>query len=208
MAIHYHIHPEHPQNHKIAKIATELRRGALILYPTDTVHAIGCDITSKNAVEKIRHLRKLASDKPLTFLCHSLTHIAEFAHVSDAAYRIIKHLIPGPYTFILPATKLVPKLVQNPKRKTTGIRVPDHKICTALLNELNNPIVSMAARLPFIEEIGSVEDLFYHFEKHVDIIIDDESPYRTEVSTMIDMSAEEIAIGREGMGLQKALQYI
>ena len=208
MAIHYHIHPSHPQTNKIAKVVEELRRGAVILYPTDTVYAIGCDILQKEAIERIRQLRRLSTDKPLTFLCHSLTNISEYAHVSDAAYRTIKHLIPGPYTFILPATKLVPKLVQNPKRKTTGIRVPDNAICRMLLEELGNPIISMSARMSVPTEIETIDDLFDNFERLVDVIVADDSGHGTHVSTMIDMSGDEFRIGREGLGLEKALQYL
>lgn len=208
MAITYHIHPEHPQPHKIKKVVEELRDGAVMLYPTDTVWALGCDLNSKDGVERIRQLKRLASDKPLTFLCHSLANIAHYAHVSDPSYRIIKHLIPGPYTFILPATKLVPRLVQNPKRKSCGIRVPDHPICTALLEWLDNPIVSMSAVIPFQEEIATSDDLLANYEKLVDVIINDESSYRTAVSTVIDMTKDEFFIDREGLGLDKARQYL
>lgn len=208
MAIHYHIHPEHPQAHKLEKVAGELQRGAVMLYPTDTVFAIGCDLNQKNAIERIRRMRKLTNDKPLTFLCHSFANISQYARVSDPGYRLIKHLIPGPYTFLLPATKLVPKLVQNPKRKTTGIRVPDNRICHALLEMLDNPIISMSAQLPFSEEIESTDDLFANFDHLVDIIIDDESNYRTRVSTVIDLSADDFRIEREGLGLERALQFL
>lgn len=208
MAITYHIHPEHPQLHKIDKVVDELRRGAVMLYPTDTVWALGCDITSKDGVERIRKLKKLANDKPLSFLCHSLANISEYAHVSDRAYRTIKHLIPGTYTFILPSSKLVPKIVQNPKRKTCGIRVPDHRTCMQLLATLGNAIVSMSAQIPFAHEIESTDDLMANYEKLVDVIIDDGSPYRTAVSTVIDMSGDEFSIEREGLGLDKALQYL
>lgn len=208
MAITYHIHPEHPQVNKIDKVVEELRDGAIMLYPTDTVWALGCDLNSKNAIERIRVMKKISNDKPLTFLCPSLANISQYAHVSDQAYRIIKHLIPGTYTFILPAAKLVPKLVQNPKRKTCGIRVPDHRICQVLLERLDNPIVSMSAQLPFDTEIETMEDLFVNYDKLIDVIIDDHSSYRTALSTIIDMSADEFRIERKGLGLEKALQYL
>jgi tRNA threonylcarbamoyl adenosine modification protein (Sua5/YciO/YrdC/YwlC family) len=136
MAIIYELHPETPQAYQVAKIREALKDGAVILYPTDTVYAIGCDLNVKSAVERVRQIKQMSNDKPLTFLCPSLSNIAAYAHVSDSAYRLIKRLIPGPYTFLLPATKLVPKLVMSPKRKTTGIRVPDHAICQALLQAL------------------------------------------------------------------------
>lgn len=123
MAKIYTVHPTGPQIRTIEQIKKALQDGAVMLYPTDTVYAIGCDLNAKSAVARVRFLKQLANDKPLTFLCPSLSNVATYAIVSDWAYRIMKHLIPGPYTFLLPATKLVPRLVQNPKRKTTGIRV-------------------------------------------------------------------------------------
>ncbi|NEO59499.1 MAG: threonylcarbamoyl-AMP synthase, partial [Moorea sp. SIO4G2] len=142
MATIYTIHPETPQIRRIEKIREYLQDGAVMLYPTDTVYAIGCDLHVKSAVQRVRRLKQLSNDKPLTFLCSSLSNIAKYARVSDPAYRIMKHLIPGPYTFLLPATKLVPKLVMSPNRKTTGIRVPDHNVCQALLSALGHPIIS------------------------------------------------------------------
>lgn len=147
MAKIYKIHPETPQTRTLEQVIGELRQGAVMLYPTDTVYAIGCDLLSKDAIERVRQLKQMSNDKPLTFLCPSLSNIAHYAMVTDAAYRIMKSLIPGPYTFILPTTKLVPKLVLNPKRKTTGIRVPDHGVCQALLATLGNPIISSSANL-------------------------------------------------------------
>lgn len=141
MAVIYQLHPVTPQAYQVAQIRAALQAGAVILYPTDTVYAIGCDLNAKSAISRVRQIKQIANDKPLTFLCSSLSNISTYAQVSDPAYRLIRHLIPGPYTFLLPATKLVPKLVMNPKRKTTGIRVPDHPICQALLKSLGNPII-------------------------------------------------------------------
>ena len=185
MAKIYTVHPDNPQLRTIEKIKQALQDGAVMLYPTDTVYAIGCDLNVKSAVERVRLLKQLANDKPLTFLCPSLSNVATYATVSDPAYRIMKHLIPGPYTFVLPATKLVPRLVQSPKRKTTGIRVPDHAVCLALLNALGNPIISTSAYLPEDEQgeplsvrtqnqVSRVE-LFDRLDKLVDAIVDDGS---------------------------------
>ena len=132
MAKLYELHPKNPQRRTIEQIVSALQSGAVMLYPTDTVYAIGCDLSNKSAIQKVRRIKQLSNEKPLTFLCSSLSNIAQYAQVSDRAYRIMKHLIPGPYTFLLPATKLVPKLVMSPKRKTTGIRVPDRLICQEL----------------------------------------------------------------------------
>ena len=136
MATYYSIHPDNPQKRYLEEIIAQLKDGAIMLYPTDTVYAIGCDLSVKSAVQRVRRLKQLSNDKPLTFLCSSLSNISEYAWVTDRAYRVMKRLIPGPYTFLLPATKLVPKLVMSPKRKTTGIRVPDRLICQELLDTL------------------------------------------------------------------------
>ncbi len=202
MATIYRLNPAHPQPHQISKIVEQLRQGSIMLYPTDTVYAIGCDVSNKQAVERVRQLKRLSNDKPLTFLCSSLSNIASYAQVSDTAYRLMRHLIPGPYTFLLPATKLVPKLVQSPKRKTTGIRVPNHPICQALLKELDQPLVSTSAKLEG-EPVTSLElsaaDI-EQFEKQVDIILDDDQPFRSEVSTVVDMTGVEPTVVRRGLG--------
>lgn len=184
-----------------------------MLYPTDTVYAIGCDLNAKSAIERVRKLKQLSNDKPLTFLCSSLSNIADYAIVSDQAYRIMKHLVPGPYTFLLPATKAVPKLVMNPKRKTTGIRVPKHSICQVLLRTLDNPIISTSAHLPDEEgefpTIGLEQvQLFDALEKLVDIIIEDGTQLGTEVSTIVDFTEAEPAIVRQGLGWEELQGWI
>lgn len=213
MAKIYTVHPDNPQIRTIEQIRDALQNGAVMLYPTDTVYAIGCDLNVKSAVERVRQIKQLANDKPLTFLCPSLSNVATYARVSDPAYRIMKHLIPGPYTFLLPATKLVPRLVQNPKRKTTGIRVPDRTICLALLNALGNPIISTSAHLPEDEPFGAAQidisqaQLFDRLDKLVDIVVDDGSELGSEVSTMIDLTAEP-EIVRRGKGWEEAAAWI
>ena len=205
MATLYELHPQNPQQRNIDEICAALERGAIMLYPTDTVYAIGCDIKNKSAVQKVRQLKQLANDKPLTFLCSSLSNIAEYAWVTDEAYRLMRRLIPGPYTFLLPATKLVPRLVMNPKRKTTGIRVPDTPICQMLLKNLENPIISTSAHLPDDKILNNglmpeKAELFDALEKHVDLIIDDGLEPGYKVSTILDLSAREPLIIRQGLG--------
>ena len=123
MATLYNLHPQTPQQRNIEQVCTALRQGAVMLYPTDTVYAIGCDLNAKSAVQRVRQLKQLANDKPLTFLCSSLSNISEYAWVTDSNYRFMKRLIPGPYTFLLPATKLVPKLVMNPNPSSLSLRI-------------------------------------------------------------------------------------
>ncbi|HAA30759.1 MAG TPA: threonylcarbamoyl-AMP synthase [Cyanobacteria bacterium UBA8553] len=212
MATIYTVHPENPQIRRIEEIKEALQDGAVMLYPTDTVYAIGCDLNVKSAVERVRHLKQLSNDKPLTFLCSSLSNITQYAWVNDPNYRIMKRLIPGPYTFLLPATKLVPRLVMDPKRKTSGIRVPDHPVCQALLMALGNPVISTSAHLP--DENGKLPDvdlerarLFDEFDNLVDIIVDDGQELGFEVSTIVDMTGEEPVIVRKGLGWEAAMDW-
>jgi tRNA threonylcarbamoyl adenosine modification protein (Sua5/YciO/YrdC/YwlC family) len=211
MATIYEVHPQTPQTRKIDEIIAALKGGAVMLYPTDTVYAIGCD--SKLAVDRVRQIKRMSNDKPLTFLCQSLSNISEYANVADPAYRLMKHLIPGTYTFILPATKLVPKLVQDPKRKTTGIRVPKHPLCQILLERLGNPVISTSAQIQDddgYQPTFGVEKavLFDRLEKLVDIVIDDGSDLGLEVSTVLDMSTDPPTVIREGLGMEQLAAWI
>jgi tRNA threonylcarbamoyl adenosine modification protein (Sua5/YciO/YrdC/YwlC family) len=219
MATIHRLHPENPQPRTIAQIVAALRGGAIMLYPTDTVYAIGCDLMSKSAIERVRKLKQMSNDKPLTFLCSSLSNISEYANVSDVNYRTMRSLVPGPFTFILPATKLVPKLVLNPKRKTTGIRVPNHLTSQAIIEALGNPIISTSANLQE-EDLEQIDfgdrdknskhrdvdnlpkmELFDYFEKIVDLIVDDGSDYHYEVSTILDLTDDlHPQILRQGLG--------
>ncbi|MGV0026784.1 L-threonylcarbamoyladenylate synthase [Phormidesmis priestleyi] len=212
MATIYRIHPKNPQARGIEQVVDALRSGAIMLYPTDTVYAIGCDLNSKTAVQRVRQLKQLSNDKPLTFLCPSLSDISQYAVVNDSAYRLMKSLIPGPYTFLLPATKLVPKLVMSPKRKTTGIRVPDHPLCAALLKTLGNPIVSTSAHMQADEsqeiEYPSQAELFDSLEKSVDLVIDTGEEPAYEVSTILDLTNEEPVMVRKGLGWEAVADKI
>ncbi|MDJ0509467.1 MAG: L-threonylcarbamoyladenylate synthase [Crocosphaera sp.] len=213
MAILYDLHPRNPQSRRIDEICDSLRQGAIMLYPTDTVYAIGCDLNSKSALQRVRQLKQLSNDKPLTFLCSSLSNIANYAGVTDEAYRIMKRLIPGPYTFLLPASKAVPKLVMSPKRKSTGIRVPNHTICQGILHGLENPIISTSAHLP--DEDGEFPTiglekarLFDILENQVDIIIDDSLEPGFDVSTILDMTSDPPSIIRQGLGWEELQNWV
>jgi tRNA threonylcarbamoyl adenosine modification protein (Sua5/YciO/YrdC/YwlC family) len=213
MATIYEIHPQTPQIRRIDEIVAALKNGAVMLYPTDTVYAIGCDLNSKTAIDRVRKIKQMSNDKPLTFLCQSLSNISEYAIVSDPAYRLMKHLIPGTYTFILPATKLVPKLVQDPKRKTTGIRVPKHTMCQVLLETLGNPVISASAHIQDEDDdepIDFVEKavLFDRLNKLVDIIIDDSSEPGMESSTILDMTIDPPEVIREGLGWSEVAAWL
>ena len=213
MATIYEVHPQTPQTRKIDEIVAALKNGAVMLYPTDTVYAIGCDLQSKTGVDRVRRIKQMSNDKPLTFLCQSLSNISAYAIVSDPAYRLMKHLIPGPYTLILPATKLVPKLVQDPKRKTTGIRVPKYPLCQILLESLGNPIISASAHIQ--DEDGDrptlgVEKarLFDRLDKLVDLIIDDGSEPGMAGSTILDMTTDPPEVVRQGLGYPEVVSWL
>jgi tRNA threonylcarbamoyl adenosine modification protein (Sua5/YciO/YrdC/YwlC family) len=217
MAKLYEIHPTNPQARSIEEIVKKLRGGAVAVYPTDTSYAIGCDLQSKSAIERVRQIKQFANDKPLTFLCASLSDIATYAIVRDEAYRLMKHFVPGPYTFILPATKLVPKIVQDPKRKSTGIRVPDHSVCQALMAELGNPLISTSAHLNIEdEEMDSNGEfveldkakLFDSLDKLVDILIDDGSVATNSISTVLDVSEHSPTVLRQGMGWAEISSWV
>jgi tRNA threonylcarbamoyl adenosine modification protein (Sua5/YciO/YrdC/YwlC family) len=198
----FKIHPDHPEPYKISKVADALRDGAVILYPTDTVYAIGCDPRNKDALARLRAIKPLDSQHALTMLCPSLSDIATYAYVENDAFKLIKALTPGPYTFLLKATKEMPKLVLNPKRKTAGLRIPGHKICQSLLAELGSLLVSTSARLPSGDPVYSPFELFDGLSNLVDIIIDDDRALGLNPSTVIDLTGPEFEVVREGQGMQ------
>ncbi|MEM6502847.1 MAG: L-threonylcarbamoyladenylate synthase [Cyanobacteria bacterium P01_C01_bin.89] len=210
MAQHYQVHPDTPQQREVDRICEALRRGKIALYPTDTVPAIGCDMTSPQAVKRVRQIKRLSNDKPLTFLCSSLSNISDYAVVSDEAYRLMRQLIPGPYTFVLPATKLVPRVVMDPKRKNVGIRVPNSAICQSLLQTLGNPIISTSAHItensaaPKWDEMEqgdrSSARLWDQLDGIVDLVIDDKQvEFETNVSTVVDLTTYDPVLLRKGM---------
>jgi tRNA threonylcarbamoyl adenosine modification protein (Sua5/YciO/YrdC/YwlC family) len=203
-SLHFDIHTLNPETYKIAKAAAALREGAVALYPTDTGFALGCCLSQKSAIEKIRQIRRLPGNKHLTFICDSLSHIAEYAKVSNHAYRVIKRLIPGPFTFILPATKAVPHYALDPKRKTTGIRVPENRVSRALVAELSTPIISITARHDD-DEFDSPDDILAAFASVVDIVIAPNEYEFSGNSTVIDMTSEIFTIVRRGARYQEAL---
>lgn len=205
------IHSETPELRKIDKVIEELNNGSVILYPSDTGFTLGCQLSNKNAINKIRQIRHMTTDKRLTFLCYSLSDISEYAKVSNEVYRALKRLIPGPYTFILPASKNVPKFAQNPKRKTAGIRVPDSTLVQLLLKRSGNPILSISAKLVDDESDSfyyDPDDIIRYYSKLVDIVVtSNEYNFKGE-STLIDMTSEPISIMRKGAGYESASEIL
>lgn len=201
------IHHQTPEVRKIQKVSDMLNDGAVIIYPTDTGYTLGCKLSNKNGIERIRQLRNIDSGKALTFLCDSLNRLSDFAKVSDKAYKTMRGLIPGPYTFILPASKLVPYFAQDSKRKTAGIRVPNHLLSIALLKALGDPIISISAKIPD-EENASYDEIIDYYSKQVDIAVKLEEPNFVGQSTIIDMTDDEFFIAREGAGMDKLQHFV
>lgn len=208
MAEKVKIHPITPHQKRIFEIADQLKSGSIVVFPTDTQYAIGCVYSNKKGIDRIREIRRLGDDHLLTLLCDSLSGISKFGQLSDVNFKIIKRLIPGPYTFILPATKELPKLVLHPKRKTVGFRVPDSAICQKLIAELGEPIIATTAKHPDWNGKEKLyldrEELIESMEKFVDVVIDDQQDLSTQESTVIDLSGEEAVVIRKGIGFEQA----
>ena len=194
------IHPSNPEPRLIGKAVDVLRSGGIIIYPTDTVYGIGCSIENKTAIEKIYLIRQQRQDKPFSFVCSDLKHISEYAHVSNPAFKVMKHLIPGPYTFILPAARMkhLPRILVS-KRKTVGIRVPDSPITLALVRELGHPILSTSAPSQEGEFSTDPHKIIEEFNNRVEMIIDG-GRLASDPSSVIDLTDEPPEIIRRGAG--------
>jgi tRNA threonylcarbamoyl adenosine modification protein (Sua5/YciO/YrdC/YwlC family) len=192
------IHPQTPQLHLIKRTVEILKSGGIVIYPTDTVYGIGCDITNKHAIERIILIKSRSPKKPFSFICKDLTHISYYAQVSDYAYRILKSFLPGPYTFVLPAQKTVPLILRSPK-KTVGVRIPDNKVALELVKELGNPIVSTSANLKEQSVLSDPEDLEKYFGKRVDLILECGTIPDTP-SSVISLVGDRAELLREGAG--------
>ena len=195
------INPENPQDRLIRNVAEMLKRGEVIAYPTDTYYGIGCDIMNKKAIEKVYQLKQVKQRgkiKPFSFICSGLKNISRYAKVSNYAYKTMKRLLPGPYTFILEGSKLVPKIMLT-KRKTAGIRVPDNLICLAIVKMLGNPIITTSASMPdgtVLHDPSLINDLF-HFRIRAVV---DGGPVPGQPSSVISLIDDMPEIIRKGLG--------
>jgi tRNA threonylcarbamoyl adenosine modification protein (Sua5/YciO/YrdC/YwlC family) len=200
MSQFFQIHPVNPQARLIRQAVEILRADGLIVYPTDSSYALGCHVGDKRGMERIRRIRALDNKHNFTLVCRDLSEIAIYARVDNSAYRLLRSLTPGPYTFILSATHEVPRRLQNPKRKTIGIRVPDHPIAQALLADLGQPLMSSTLILPGkdIPETEA-EEIRERLERDVDLIIDG-GHCGFEPTTVIDMSEGAPQVLRQGCG--------
>ena len=193
------VHPTDPQPRRVARIVDIIREGGLIAYPTDSSYAFGCHIGDKRAIDRIHRIRKTNKKHNFTLVCRDLSEISIYARVDNWAYRLVKSLTPGPYTFVLPATREVPKRLQNPKRRTIGMRVPDHPLVRAVLDELGEPIMSSTLTLPGedmpLTDPLEIEERIGH---QVDAIVD-AGPTGIEPTSVIDLTggtAEVLRVGR------------
>lgn len=192
------INGRHPEPRKIARACAALRKGDVIAYPTDTVYGLGCDITNKRAVEALYRMKQMERTQLLSFICPDLSDIAKYGVVDDAAYRIMRRLVPGAYTFVLPATREVPKVLRM-NRKTVGIRVPDHPVALALAKELGNPVASTSASFDG-EPLVDPEDIEERFPD-LAMVLDTEDGYGLTPSTILDLSdSSRPVVLREGAG--------
>ena len=199
------LHPDNPQGRHIARAVDVLSQGGVIIYPTDTVYGIGCSVFDKDAIERIYRIKRQDSNKPFSFICSDLSHISEYARVSNPAFRLMKQLIPGPYTFVLPASRLkqLPKSMIS-KRKTVGIRVPDNTICQAIVKELGHPILSASVLDSAGEVMNNPESIKELYAHEVNLILDG-GIILSAPSTVLDMTDELPVVIREGAGDVSAL---
>ena len=199
------VHPDNPQPRRVAEIVETIREGGLIAYPTDSSYAFGCHIGDKRAMDRIRRIRRTDKNHNFTLVCSDLSEISTYARVDNWAYRMLKAMTPGPYTFILPATREVPKRLQHPKRRTIGLRVPDHALVRAVLDALGEPIMSSTLSLPGddlpLTDPHEIEDRIGH---EIDLIID-AGATGIEPTSVLDLSEGTVQVLRVGRGDVSAL---
>ena len=199
------VHPDNPQPRRVAEIVETIREGGLIAYPTDSSYAFGCHIGDKRAMDRIRRIRRTDKNHNFTLVCSDLSEISTYARVDNWAYRMLKAMTPGPYTFILPATREVPKRLQHPKRRTIGLRVPDHALVRAVLDALGEPIMSSTLLLPGddlpLTDPYEIEERIGH---EIDLIID-AGATGIEPTSVLDLSEDTVEVLRVGRGDVSAL---
>jgi tRNA threonylcarbamoyl adenosine modification protein (Sua5/YciO/YrdC/YwlC family) len=192
------INAKNPQVRLIRKVVDVLDQGGVIGYPTDTLYGVGCDLFNQEAIRKIHRLKKMGKNKPMSFICADLKDISRYAYVSTPSYKIMKRLLPGAYTFILKATKLVPKTALT-KQNTVGIRIPDNRICLALVKELGHPIISTSVSKPDESLFNDPNQIEERFGKQLDLVIDG-GVLVAEHSSIIDLTEDVPRVVREGKG--------
>lgn len=200
MAQFFSIHPDNPQPRLIKQAADMLRNGAVIVYPTDSGYALGCRLEDKDAVTRIRQIRGLDEKHLMTLMCRDLSELSHYARVDNAMFRLLKNNTPGSYTFILDATREVPRRLQHPKRSTVGLRIPDHPVALALLEELGEPILSSTLIMPGEEHpLTDVDQIREQLEKLVELVIEGGTVGR-DSTTVIDLTESTPVLLRKGKG--------
>lgn len=200
MAKYFDVHPDNPQRRAIGQVVALLRDGGLIAYPTDSCFALGCLAGNKEGMERIRQIRQLDDRHHFTLVCHDFAQLGQLVYLSNAVFRTIKAVTPGSYTFILPATKEVPRRLLNARKKTVGVRIPDHVVAQAILTELGEPLLSSTLLLPG-EEVPMTQG--WEIKENLDHVVDaviDSGECGTEPTTVVDFSGDEPEIVRKGAG--------
>jgi tRNA threonylcarbamoyl adenosine modification protein (Sua5/YciO/YrdC/YwlC family) len=198
------IHPQNPQSRNINTVTDILSKGGVIIYPTDTIYGLGCDIFNHNAVERICRIKNINPDKAqFSFICHNLSDMSQYTKsISTPLYRLLKSYLPGPYTFILPASKLVPKILKS-RKNTVGLRIPGNLIARSIVQTLGHPILSTSLPGDMVEEYTDPETIYHKFSKLVDIVVDG-GPGNTIPSTVIDCTGDSPVLIRAGAGMWEA----
>ena len=205
MAQYFNIHPTHPQKRLIRQAAEIVRRGGLIAYPTDSCYALGCERGNLKGAERLRGIRGVDERHHLTLMCRDLSEMARYAVIDDAQFRLLRSVTPGSYTFILRATKAVPRRLQHPKRRTIGVRVPAHVVTQALLAELGEPMLSATLILPGAEApLADAGEIRAVLERELDVVLDSGS-CGTQPSTVIDLTGDAPVVLRKGKGSLESL---
>lgn len=200
MAQFFTIHPDNPQQRLIKQAAAMLRDGAVIAYPTDSSYALGCHLGDKTSVTRIRRIRGVDDDHYMTLMCRDLSELGHYARVDNVQFRLLKNNTPGSYTFILGATQEVPRRLQHPKRNTIGIRIPDHPVALALLEELGEPMLSSTLILPDEKQpLNNAEEIRRHIDRQLDLILD-AGAVGLEPTTVIDLTGATPVLVRRGKG--------
>jgi tRNA threonylcarbamoyl adenosine modification protein (Sua5/YciO/YrdC/YwlC family) len=200
VAKYFDVHPDNPQSRAIGQVVDIVRGGGLIAYPTDSCFALGCALGNKDGMDRIREIRHLDDRHPFTLMCRDFTQLGQFVQINNSLFRSLKAATPGPYTFILPATREVPRRLLHPKKKTVGVRIPDHVVAQALLAELGEPLLSSTLTLP-----GEAEPMTqgWAIKEQLDHALDaviDSGDCGTEPTTVIDFAGDEVEILRKGAG--------
>ena len=194
------IHPENPQPRLVKQVVECLKDGGIIIYPTDTIYGLGCDIHHPKAIERICRIKNVDSKKAqLSFICRDLSHLSDYTKsINTPLYRVLRNNLPGPFTFILPASKQVPKILKS-KKETIGLRVPDNIICLAIIEAMGNPILSASLPGDMVEEYTNPEIIYETFGNQVDFVIDG-GPGGIIPSTIVDCTTDDWTVTRQGLG--------